>query len=223
MNEQTFTGEVQRLDRRVDLTIQDIVAIEQELDLAGIYGFAAYYAEEAEGARNFIGGGSIDRALKKRPTGLQVALNDNYVLSIALVNDKGQTISEGEVDFPIEGLITNATYANKTLTLTLQNGSKVNIDISDIISGLVPDSRKVNGLPLTSDINLSAANVGAYGKSETDSKVAQVKTDLQEEIEEAKAVGFALESEKTSGVIKGSALDKRLAKIEQALNIKIGG
>lgn len=223
VNEQTFIGEVQRLDRRVDLTIQDIVAIEQELDLAGIYGFAAYYAEEAEGARNFIGGGSIDRALKKRPTGLQVALNDNYVLSIALVNDKGQTISEGEVDFPIEGLITNATYANKTLTLTLQNGSKVNIDISDIISGLVPDSRKVNGLPLTSDINLSAANVGAYGKSETDSKVAQVKTDLQEEIEEAKAVGFALESEKTSGVIKGSALDKRLAKIEQALNIKIGG
>ena len=223
VNEQTFTGEVQRLDRRVDLTIQDIVAIEQELDLAGIYGFAAYYAEEAEGARNFIGGGSIDRALKKRPTGLQVALNDNYVLSIALVNDKGQTISEGAVDFPIEGLITNATYANKTLTLTLQNGSKVNIDISDIISGLVPDSRKVNGLPLTSDINLSAANVGAYGKSETDSKVAQVKTDLQEEIEEAKAVGFALESEKTSGVIKGSALDKRLAKIEQALNIKIGG
>lgn len=220
VNEQTFNEEVQRLDRRVDLTIQDIVAIEQELDLAGVFGFGAFYAQEAEGARDFIGGGSIDRALRKRPTGLQVALNDNYVLSIALVNEKGQEVSRGEVDFPIEGLITNATYANKTLTLTLQNGNKLNIDISDIISGLVPDSRKVNNKPLTSDITLTPSDVGAYGKSETDSKVANVKTELQGEIEEAKAVGYALESEKTSGVIKGSPLDKRLVKIEKALNIK---
>lgn len=220
VNEQTFNEEVRRLDKRVDLTIQDIVAIEQEIDLAGVFGFGAFYAEEAEGARNYIGGGSIDRALKKRPTGLQVALNDNYVLHIALVNEKGQEVSGGEVDFPIEGLITTATYKDKTLTLTLQNGNKLNIDISDIISGLVPDSRKVNGKPLTSDISLTASDVGAYGKSETDSKVAKAKTDLQGEIEEAKAAGFSLESEKTSGVIKGSPLDKRLVKIEKALNIK---
>lgn len=220
VNEQTFNEEVRRLDRRVDLTIQDIVAIEQEIDLAGVFGFGAYYAEEAEGARNYIGGGSIDRALKKRPTGLQVALNDNYVLHIALVNDKGQEVSSGEVDFPIEGLITNATYKDKTLTLTLQNGNKLNIDISDIISGLVPDSRKINGKDLSEDISLTASDLNVYGKSETDSKVAKVKTDLQSEIEEAKAVGFSLESEKTSGVVKGSALDKRLVKIEKALNIK---
>lgn len=222
VNEQTFNEEVRRLDRRVDLTIQDIVAIEQEIELAGVFGFGAFYSEEAEKARNYIGGGSIDRALRKRPTGLQVTLNDNYVLHIALVNDKGQTVSSGEVDFPIEGLITNATYKDKTLTLTLQNGNKLNIDISDIISGLVPDSRKINNKPLTEDISLAASDVGAYGKSEVDSKVAKVKTDLQGEIEEAKVVGFSLESEKTSGVIKGSPLDKRLAKIEKALKT-IGG
>lgn len=222
VNEQTFNEEVRRLDRRVDLTIQDIVAIEQEIEFAGVFGFGAFYSEEAEKARNYIGGGSIDRALRKRPTGLQVTLNDNYVLHIALVNDKGQTVSSGEVDFPIEGLITNATYKDKTLTLTLQNGNKLNIDISDIISGLVPDSRKINNKPLTEDISLAASDVGAYGKSEVDSKVAKVKTDLQGEIEEAKVVGFSLESEKTSGVIKGSPLDKRLAKIEKALKT-IGG
>lgn len=224
VNEQTFNEEVQRLDRRVDLTIKDIIAIEQELDLAGVFGFGAFYAQEAEGARNYIGGGSIDRALRRRPTGLQVALNDSYVLSIALLNERGQELSRGEVDFPIEGLITTATYANKTLTLTLQNGNTLNIDISDIISGLVPDSRKVNNKPLTSDITLTASDVGAYGKSETDTKVAKVRTDLEEEIGESKsAVGYALESEKTSGVIKGSALDKRLVKIEKALNQIIGG
>ncbi len=72
-------------------------------------------------------------------------------------------------------------------------------------------------------INLVASDVGAYGKSETDTKVAKVKTDLQDEMEELRAVGYALESEKTSGVVKGSPLDKRLAKIEKALHQIIGG
>ena len=118
-------------------------------------------------------------------------MNDNFVLSIALLNDKGQEISKGEVDFPIEGLITTATYANKTLTLTLQNGNTLNIDISDIISGLVPDSRKVNNKALTSNITLTASDVGAYGKSETDTKIAKVKTDLQSEMDEPKEIGRA--------------------------------
>ena len=62
-----------------------------------------------------------------------MSLNDNYVLSIELKNKKGQSVSKQTVDFPIEGLITNATYKDKVLTLTLQNGNKVNVDISDII------------------------------------------------------------------------------------------
>lgn len=42
--------------------------------------------------------------------------------------------------------------------------------------GRVPSSRKVNGLPLTADINLGASNVGAYTQAETDTKVAVAKT-----------------------------------------------
>ena len=46
---------------------------------------------------------------------------------------------------------------------------------NDNANGRVPASRKVNGLALTSDINLGAANVGAYTKAETDTQVAVAK------------------------------------------------
>lgn len=219
VNETTFNEQVARMDRRIDLTNQDVSAIRNEIDIAGVYGFGAFYAQEAEGARNFIGGGSIDRALKKRPTGLQVSLDDNYILSVKLTNPKGETLVEDSVDFPVESLVMNGSYDNGVLTLTLKNGNEIPIDITSLISGLVANSRKINGKPLSSDITLSASDIGAYAKAETDSKMAKVKTDLQAEIEEAKAVGYALESEKTRGVIKGSSLDKRLAKIEKSLNI----
>lgn len=155
---------------------------------------------------------------------MQVSLNDNYILSIKLKNSKGEIVSSQSVDFPIEGLITGATYKNKILTLTLQNGNSVNVDISDIISGLVPDSRKINNKSLSTDITLVANDVDAYSKSETysktqaDNKVAAAKIELQESIEEKNVAGYAMESEKTYDCIKGGALDRRLEKIEKALN-----
>ncbi|MHB7673562.1 phage tail protein [Providencia stuartii] len=49
-------------------------------------------------------------------------------------------------------------------------------------NGRVPSSRKVNNKPLSADITLSAGDVGAYTKAETDTKVADAKkagTDAQ--------------------------------------------
>lgn len=228
VNEQTFNEQIDRLDKKADGINTSVVALEQYMNLSGVYGFGAFYSEESEKARNYVGGGSIDRKFKKIDkevgTDLQVSLNDNYILSIKLKNSKGEIVSSQSVDFPIEGLITGATYKNKILTLTLQNGNSVNVDISDIISGLVPDSRKINNKPLLTDITLVANDVDAYSKGETysktqaDNKVAAAKIELQESIEEKNVAGYAMESEKTYDCIKGGALDRRLEKIEKALN-----
>jgi len=228
VNEQTFNEEITRLDKRADGINTTVVALEQYVNLSGVFGFGAFYAEEADKARNYAGGGNIDRKFKSLDkevgTDLQVSLNDNYVLSIELKNKKGQSVSKQTVDFPIEGLITNATYKDKVLTLTLQNGNKVNVDISDIISGLVPDSRKVNGKALSTDITLTANDVGAYGKNETysqteaDTKMTATKNELQKNIDAKNFAGYSMESEKTYDCVKGGALDRRLKKIEQALN-----
>lgn len=228
VNEQTFNEQIQRLDKKADGINTTVVALEQYMNLSGVFGFGAFYAEESEKARNYVGGGNIDKKFKsidkEAGTDLQVSLNDNYILTIELKNKKGKTVSTQTVDFPIEGLITGATYKNKVLTLTLQNGTSVNVDISDIISGLVPDSRKVNNKALTNDIVLVAGDVGAYAKGETysqkeaDNKVAAAKIELQESIEEKCFAGYAMESEKAYDCVKGGALDRRLEKIEKALN-----
>lgn len=97
----------------------------------------------------------------KTATGFNLSLDENtYVLTIELVNEDGESLSKKSVDLPVESLVKNASYENGTLTLTLQNGQTIGIDVSSLVSGLVPNSRKINGKSLTADINLTAADIG---------------------------------------------------------------
>lgn len=84
----------------------------------------------------------------------------NYVMTLNLKNASGTVVSTAEVDFPIESMVVNASYADGTLTLTLQNGTTLDVDISAMISGLVPETRKVNGKQLKADITLTQDDVG---------------------------------------------------------------
>lgn len=65
--------------------------------------------------------------------------NENYVMTVSLKNANGETISSSNVDLPLESVVVNGTYADGILTLTLQNGNTVDINIEDIISGLASE------------------------------------------------------------------------------------
>lgn len=109
----------------------------------------------------------------------------------------------------------------------------MNISIADVVSGLVSETRKINGKPLTNDIDLSAADVGAaadkdvykktetYSKTETDSKTKVACQSLKTEIlDEHQSVGFSyssIEAEKASGYTKGGQIDKALKTINERL------
>ena len=87
--------------------------------------------------------------------GADIALSidtSTYKMTLELKDNKGQILSSKEIDFPIESMVVNASYANGTLTLTLQNGNDINVDISSIISGLVPDTRTIAGVDLKDNI-----------------------------------------------------------------------
>lgn len=87
--------------------------------------------------------------------GADIALTidtSTYKMTLELKDNKGQILSSKEIDFPIESMVVNASYANRTLTLTLQNGNDINVDISSIISGLVPDTRTIAGVDLKDNI-----------------------------------------------------------------------
>lgn len=99
----------------------------------------------------------------KTETGTDIELSldtTNYKMTLNLKNAAGTVVSTATIDFPIESMVVNASYASGTLTLTLQNGKTLDIDISAIISGLVPDTRTVNGKKLNANVTLTQDDVG---------------------------------------------------------------
>lgn len=226
VSETTFNAQVDRLDGRIDDTNQDITTLGNEVEQKEIYGFAAFHSEEAETARNYTKGGGTDKKFRELEaesgTHISLTVDSDYKMTVKLLNKEGVVLSSGTVDLPIESLITKATYANGKLTLIFQSGDKSVIDISSLISGLVPETRTINGKSLATDVSLSAADVGAYGKSETWTRtetsnlIGSAKQELLVEIEEHQVVGYAAlsdEAEKARGFIKGGAIDKQFNEI----------
>lgn len=83
---------------------------------------------------------------------LAIGIDSNYVMTISLKNKAGTVLDSKSIDFPIESMVVNATYANGIVTFTLQNGNVLDVDISDLVRGLVPTSRTIAGVDLADDI-----------------------------------------------------------------------
>ena len=69
-----------------------------------------------------------------------LSIDKNYLMKLELLNPKGVILSTASVDFPIESMVVNASYINGVITLTLQNGQTLNVNISDIVEGLVNET-----------------------------------------------------------------------------------
>lgn len=234
-----FNSGVAVLNGRIDKTNETIQALTDRIELEKIYAHSAYSAEESDTAKNYTKGGKIDKKFREIEAagGVSLALemDNEYKLTVSLKNKKGETVSSGMVDLPIESLIASATYSNKILSLTFQSGDKLNIDISDIISGLVPESRKVNGKALTADITITASDVGAYAKDEVFNKtqttqaISAAKQELQLQINELSGstdsndgfTGYAVyagEAETAANYLKGGTIDRELKKLNARID-----
>ena len=105
--------------------------------------------ELADDVRNFVDKAGVvasELALEIDPA--------TFVMTASLLNAEGEVISTQSIDFPIESMVVDGSYANGIVTLTLQSGQEINVPISSLISGLVPETRKINGQPLSSDVNI---------------------------------------------------------------------
>ena len=125
---------------------------------------------------------------------LGLDIDSNYVMTISLKNKAGDVLSSKQIDFPIESMVVNATYENGKIILALQNGNTLPIDISDMVRGLVPTTRKIAGIDLADDITVEelkeALELGEGGEIPT--KVSQLENDAgyitQDDIVDADAV-----------------------------------
>ena len=82
----------------------------------------------------------LNDATGKVPSTVEMHLNeDDYKLSVTIKNHLGEAISTSEIDFPIEESVVGMTFDEKTkkLHLSLRNGTSLDVDISDIFTGVV--------------------------------------------------------------------------------------
>lgn len=77
-----------------------------------------------------------------------------YIMTLELKNKAGEVISQKTLDFPIESLVIGASYADGKITLTLQSGDTLDVDISKIVGGLVNDSFTIAGIDMKDDITV---------------------------------------------------------------------
>lgn len=86
-----------------------------------------------------------------------------YIMTLSLANSSGTILDTKTIDLPLETMVVNASYNNtsKEVVLTLKNGTTTSFSVADLISGLVPDTRKINGKSLTEDVQISADDIGA--------------------------------------------------------------
>lgn len=79
----------------------------------------------------------------------------DYVMTFDLLNLDGDVLQSKSIDLPLEEMIIDARYDadTKKLILTLKNGNITEIDISDLIDGLVSESVFNNALNNLGNIN----------------------------------------------------------------------
>lgn len=83
---------------------------------------------------------------------LGLNIDRDYVMTIELKNASGNVLSAQSIDFPIESMVVNASYADGELALTLQNGQTLTVDISSIVNGLVNDTFTIAGINMKDNI-----------------------------------------------------------------------
>lgn len=118
-------------------------------------------------------------AVLEHDSGNKVALSidSNYVMTLQLLNKNNEVLSTGTIDLPIESMIVNVSYSNGILTLTLQNGRTLDVDISDIVSGLVSETTFNNAISqLQGSINSLTT------------RMTQAETNIQENIDDIEAL-----------------------------------
>lgn len=99
---------------------------------------------------------------------IRLSMNaSTYVLTVQLKHGD-DVISYSTVDLPLESMVISARYDadTKKIILTLQSGQEIEVPVSQLVAGLVPDSRKIAGINLVDDITTSELK-SALGVDET--------------------------------------------------------
>lgn len=111
-----------------------------------------------------------DDAVSNAGYSLGLNIDSDYIMTIELKNADDTVVSKKSIDFPIESMVVGASYAEGIVTLSLQSGDEIDVDVSDLVNGLVSDSFTIAGInmkdaitakELKNALGVTADDVGA--------------------------------------------------------------
>lgn len=109
-----------------------------------------------------------DNVVSNAGYSLGLNIDSDYIMTMELKNADGIVVSAKSVDFPIESMVVGASYADGIVTLSLQNGDEIGVDVSDLVNGLVNDNFTIAGInmkdAITAEELRTALNVPAAVK-----------------------------------------------------------
>lgn len=104
------------------------------------------------------GGGTIDTTIYGTKINVSMnSVNDDYVITVSLINEDDSVLNSQSIDLPIETLVKSGRYDSetKTIILVLEDDTEIEIPIGDLVSDLqtkITDSNKLNS-DLVDDTN----------------------------------------------------------------------
>lgn len=120
---------------------------------------------------NYVNSSTLNNKAATLGSDINLTMNEtNYQITAQLVNESGTALGTAKtIDLPLETMVVGASYddATEKITLTLKNGTTTSFSVADLVKGLVSDTRTINGKPLSSNITLSASDVGALPSTTT--------------------------------------------------------
>ncbi len=133
-----------------------------------------------------------DDAVRNAGYSLGLNIDSDYIMTLELKNADDKVVSTKSVDFPIESMVVGASYAEGIVTLSLQNGDEIGVDVSDLVNGLVSDSFTIAGInmkdaitakELKTALGVTADDVGALpltgGEMEGDIRFESLEGDYK--------------------------------------------
>ena len=83
----------------------------------------------------------IDELRKHIGAGVRFTMDEDYRIVFEVLSIDGAVLSRGELDLPLEEVVTSGTYEDGKIILTLQNGNKIDIPVANMVNGLVTEAK----------------------------------------------------------------------------------
>ena len=111
------------------------------------------------------------------------SINDDYIITINLINENGDILNSESIDLPIETLVKSGRYDSetKTIVLILEDNTEIEIPIGDLVSNLqteITNSNKLNS-DLVDDTNSTNKFVSNAEKTNWSNHIANTNNPHQ--------------------------------------------